>query len=511
MSTANSAASAAVGRTPPMGASIVVFGVMIGLIMLSIILFGAEVAEGPLQVSITLATLYALGVAYYYGHRYAVITEAVRHSVNEAIGVIFILLAIGAVIGGLYLAGTVAAFVYYGVAVLSPRFFFITIFVITSVLSVLTGSSFTTIGAVGVAFVGLASLMGVSPEITAGAAVSGAFLGDKTANISDTFVLTTASVGVDPDEHSRFVWRTAIPAWLLSAVLFTALGFTAETSGVPVDATAVQGVISEVFNVSLIAFVPVIVIFVLSYLRVSGFLTLMLSALVAIILAAFTQPALIVSIADDPGLSYLRAIIKVGIETIADGFHLNSGTAEMDQLFSGGGTFGMFETIWLILAAASFGGVVGHTGMIQRVVAPVIRWSNNAFKLILSTILTTMGLNILTADSYVAILLGGEMFRDAYADQNLKPVTLSGAIADSGSIFSPVIPWNVHGAFVAGALGMSVLSFAPFAFLCYLSPVVTLVFAATNLRKDRLPDDVAAEDIYATDTEEQLPAPRLTA
>jgi NhaC family Na+:H+ antiporter len=468
------------------------------------------VAAGPLQVTITLATLFALGVAYVYGHRYAVISEAIRHSVNEAHGVIFIILAIGAVIAGLYLAGTVAAFVYYGVELLSPRFFYVTIFILTSVLSILTGSSFTTIGAVGVAFVGLAPLMGVSPVITAGAAVSGAFLGDKTARISDTFVLTAAVIGVDPDEHSRFVWRTAIPTWILSAVLFTILGLTATVPDVPINPADVQNTIGEYFNISLLALIPVMAIFVLSAARISGFLSLMIAALIAIVLAAFTQPVLIANLAQDPDLNYLRAVIKVGIDVIAEGFHLNSGNPQLDQLFAGGGTFAMFETIWLILVAAAFGGVVGHTGMIQRVVAPVIDWADNSFKLILATVLTTMGLNVLTADSYVAILLGGRMFRGAYIDHKLKPAILSGTIADSGSIFSPIIPWNVHGAFVGGALGLNVLTLAPFAFMCYLSPVMTIVLAAISLRRDKLPDDADAAEVYGEEPAE-LPTPQLSA
>ncbi|HEX9229012.1 MAG TPA: hypothetical protein VF885_20615, partial [Arthrobacter sp.] len=195
---------------PSMFASLLVFGVMVGLILFSVISFGEKVAAGPLQISMTLATLVALGVAYRYGYRGALISEAITHHVSSALGSIFIILAIGTVIASLYLAGTVPAFVYYGVAVLKPHYFHITVFVLSSLLSVLTGSSFTTIGAVGVAFVGLAKLMGVNPAIAAGAAVSGAFFGDKVAKISDTFVLTTSVVGgVGAQEHGQAVIRTA--------------------------------------------------------------------------------------------------------------------------------------------------------------------------------------------------------------------------------------------------------------------------------------------------------------
>lgn len=494
-----------------MTASLLVFGVMIGLILLAVILFGEEVAAGPLQVSMTLATLFALGVAYTYGYHGALISEAITHSINAALGTLFILLAIGAIIGSLYLAGTVPAFVYYGVELLNPRWYYITVFILASILGVLTGSSFTTVGAVGVAFVGLASLMGVSPAITAGAAVSGAFLGDKVAKISDTFVLTTAVVGgVTIEEHGRMVWRTAIPAWIISAVLFVVLGFTGSVPATPIDPAEVQQTIGQVFNISLLAFIPVLLIFGLSSLRLSGFLTLMISAIVAVILAAFTQPALITSVAHNPELSYLGAVIKVGIETFATGFQLNSGNPQMDQLFSGGGTFAMFETIWLILIAASFGAIADYTGMIQRVIAPVISWAKGPASLILATALTSIGLNVFAADPYVSIVLTGRMYREAYIGRRLKPVTLSTTIADSGSIMSPIIPWNVHGAFVAGALGVSVLTFAPFAFMCYLSTVVTVIIGFTYFRKDRLPDDEDAAVVYGEEPEE-LPALHLSA
>ena len=245
-------------RTPSMIASLLVFGVMIGLIVLSVVLFGADVAEGPLQVSMTLATIFALTVALFYGYRGALISQAVMSSVNGTLGTIFALLAIGAIIGTLYLSGTVAAFIYYGVDFLSPDFYYVIVFAIASVLSMLLGSCFTAAAAVGVPFVGLAAIMGVSPAITAGAAVSGAMLGDKTAKISDTALLTIATVGgVKIDEHARMVLRTAIPTVIISALLYLVLGFAGNTAATPVDPVQIQDSISQYYSVSLLAFLPI--------------------------------------------------------------------------------------------------------------------------------------------------------------------------------------------------------------------------------------------------------------
>ena len=498
-------------RPPSLFASLTVLAVMVGLILFAVFLFGQEVASGPLQVSITLATLLALAVAYGYGHRGALISEAIGKNINSALGTIFILVAIGAVIGALYLSGTVAAFVYYGVELLSPRFFYIAVFALASVLSILTGSSFTTVGAIGVAFVGLASLMGVSPAITAGAAVSGAFLGDKVAKISDTLVLTTAVVGgVSKDEHARSVIRTAIPTWIISAALYLVLGFTGPVSGGAVDLSQAKETLSGAFNITPLAFLPIVMIFVLSSLRLSGFISLMVSAIFGVVLAAFIQSDLIVRLAASPALNYPEQVARVGISTLAHGFALDSGVDKLDRLFSGGGCWGMFETIWLILMATSFGAVVDATGMIQRVIAPVIRWSKTSGRLMVATALSSIGCNIFTADPYVSIVLTGKMYRQEYMRRQLKPVVLSTVIADSGTIFSPLVPWNVHGAFVAGATGIGVLSFAPYAFMCYLSVVITMVLGYLTIRRNKLPADADAAAIYGKKPR-HLPEPKLTA
>ena len=503
--------AAETGRTPSMAASLLVCGVMIGLIMLSVVLFGSDVAEGPLQVSMTLATLFALTVALYYGFRGALISQAISSSVNGTIGTVFVLLAIGAIIGTLYLSGTVAAFIYYGVEILSPRFYYVMVFLIAGVLSMLLGSSLTTVGAVGVAFVGLASIMGVSPAITAGAAVSGAMLGDKTAKISDTALLTVASVGgVSLDDHAKMVLRTAIPTVIISALLFLVLGWTGDTAGGSVDQAQIQSAISQYFNVSLLAFLPVVLIFVLSAFRFPSFLCLMLPAIAAVILASFTQHDLIVSLAGDPNLSYFQAVMKVGIDTLANGFHLNSGIAELDTLFAGGGTAGMLTTIWLILVAASFGAVADYTGMLARVIQPIINWTKGPATLILSTMLTSMGLNTLAADPYVSIVLVSRMFRGEYSKERLQPVALSTSIADSGTIFSGVIPWNVNGALFGGTLGIATLAYAPYAFLLYLTPLVTVIIGFLYFRKDHLPASDDAATVYGKEPT-NLPSPHLTA
>jgi NhaC family Na+:H+ antiporter len=482
-------------------ASWLVMGVMIALILVAVSLFGGEVAGGALQVSMTLATIFALAVAWFYGYRGSVISKALNSGVSGAIGTVFVVIAIGTVIGALYLSGTVAAFVYYGVEIISPRFFYVTVFLIAAVLTVMVGSSLTTVGAVGIAFVGLANIVGVDPAIAAGAAVSGAVFGNKIAKISDTANLTVAQVGggLTIEEHSRTVTRTAIPTIVISAIIYLAIGLFATDTGGSVDIGQVQDSISQYFNISLLAFVPVVLIFVLSAMRVPAFLTLTVSAVFAVVLAGFTQHDLIVSIADQ-GLSYTRAVIEVGIASLATGFELGSGNDQLDTLFSGGGVGSMLTTVWLVLVAAAFGAVVGYTGMLRTIVTPVINLCRGPVSLVLATMLSTIGLDLGTADPYSSIVLSSEMFRNEYAKERLKPQLLSAAIADSGTTVSHIIPWNIHGALFAGTLGVAAVEWGPYTFFVLLTPFVTFAMIYFySLGKNKIPADQDAQKTYDDD------------
>ncbi len=491
------ATSAPDGATQPsMGASWFVIGSMIGLILFAVVLFGSDVADGPLQVSMTLATLVAVAVAARYGWGGSIISKAVHSGVNGVIGTLFIILAIGAMIGTLYLCGAVGSVVYYGVDLLTAEFFYITVFVLASLLAVMLGSSLTTVGALGVSMVGLASVLGVNQAIAAGAVVSGAILGNKIAKISDTANLTVATVGgVTIVNHSKAVTRTMIPAALISAALFLILGFTTDASSGAADFTEVQSAVASQFNVSLVAFLPIVLIVVLSARGTSAFLSLMIPAIFAVVLAGFTQHDLIVSLAQE-GESYFAKVVEVGISTFADGFALDSGNDSLDQVFAGGGVAGMLSTIWLVLVAASFGAITDYIGILNRVMAPIIARTKNALSLIGVTMGTSIGLNLVTADPYTSITLVGRMFRKVYKEQRLQPVVLTTSMADSGTIMSHVIPWNIHGALFAGTLGIAAVQWAPYTFFAYLTPVVSFAIAAVLSKRHRVSDEVDIDDVY---------------
>lgn len=485
-----------IGTQPSMGAAWFVIGSMVVLILMAVVLFGSSVADGPLQVSMTLATLVAVAVAARYGWGGSIISKAVHGGVNGVVGTLFIILAIGAMIGTLYLCGAVAAVVYYGVDLLTAEFFYVTVFVLAGLLAVMLGSSLTTVGALGVSMVGLASVLGVDQAIAAGAVVSGAILGNKVARISDTANLTVATVGgLTIAEHSKMVTRTMVPTALISAVLFLVLGLTGDASSGAVDFDAVQSAVESQFNVSLVAFLPILLIMILSARGVSAFLSLMIPAIFAVVLAAFTQPDLIRALASE-GTNYLESVLEVGIATFADGFALDSGNDALDQVFAGGGVAGMLSTVWLVLVAASFGAITDYVGILSRVMEPIIDRTKNVVSLIGVTMGTSIGLNLVTADPYTSITLVGRMFRKVYKGKRLKPVVLTTAIADSGTTVSHIIPWNIHGALFAGTLGIGAIEWAPYTFFAYLTPVVTFVLAVLLSKRHRMSDTEDADEAY---------------
>jgi Na+:H+ antiporter, NhaC family len=292
---------------------------------------------------------------------------------------------------------------------------------------------------------------------------------------------------------------------LLSGTLFLALGLFDDSSSGSIDVEQVQDTISQSFSISLWTFVPVISIFVLSILRFSAFLSLTLSALVAVMIAAFTQGDLIRSLAADPSLGYFEAVTKVGIDTFANGFALNSGVEQLDSLFSGGGVASMLTTVWLVLVAAAFGAVVASTGMLARIIAPVIARCKGPTSLVLTTMLSSVGLNLSTADPYTSIVLTGDMYRDEYQKQRLQPQLLSASMADSGTVVSHIIPWNLHGAVFAGTLGIATAQWAPTTFFAYVTPVVTFLMVRFYfLKKDRLETDAEAEKTYSAKPSEPV-------
>ena len=483
--------------SPSMLASLSALGAMVAAILIAVVLFGGEVDSGPLQVAMTLGLSAAVLIAAASARErpMELLGEAMVSGITSAIATFFVIIAIGMLVSSLLLAGTIATMLSYGAELATPTVLYPIALLLATLIGVILGSSFTTVAGLGVPFVVLAPLMGLSPEITAAAVVAGAFTGDGIARVSDTLVLTVDMVGgVSPAKQSAQMLRLVAPGWIATLALMVVLGI--RDGGGSFDGGAVTKVIETEFSVSLLGLLPLIVVFVLSS-RSSAFFAVLSGALSAVVLAGFTQRDLIERLASDDQ-NYLVQWAEVSIETLSHGFELDSATAELNGVFFGGGAVGMLPTVWLILVASAYGGLMSRTGMLTTAIAPILRWAKTPGRLIVASAATTTGFNIAMADPYVSIIVGAETYRDRFKQARLEPVTQSASIAASGSLLSSIIPWNVHGAFAAGILGIGTLSFAGYAVVIWATPLVLVAAAVWLSRKDIIPPAADPDDVYGT-------------
>jgi Na+:H+ antiporter, NhaC family len=476
--------------------------VLIVLIALTISLFGVSATDGPLQVALLLSAAFASLVALKNGYTSAAIADAAIGGVTTAMSAIFILLAVGALIGTWNMAGTIPTVVDYGVRLLNPTIFYLTTAVICAVVGLVTGSSWTTAGTLGVAFVGMSKVMGLSEEIAAGAVICGAYFGDKMTPLSETTILVPKLVGggLTVSQHTRNMFWTAGPALGISLLAFFVLGLTAQPEG-GVSTQAALDVLEAEFNVSVVSLLPLALLVVFTIRKVPPFLAILGSALFAGILASFTQWTAVKGFVDEPGLNPVATGIKGLYAAMATGFVSKSGNPAVDQLFSRGGMSSLLTTIWLVLAALSFAAIMEHAGFLERLLRPVVAHAKTEGRLILAVNASGAGLNVIAGDQYVADVLPSRMFRGEFERRGLAPQVLSRAVEDSGTVTSVLVPWNTCGAYISGVLGVSTAAYFPYCFFNLLSPVLDVVYGFLGFKVPRLsPEATPAAGLSATTT-----------
>jgi NhaC family Na+:H+ antiporter len=450
--------------------------VLIGLIALTIASFGVGATDGPLQVALMLSAAFASLVALKNGHTSASIADAAVGGVTTAVGAIFILLSVGALIGTWNMAGTIPTVVDYGVQLLNPSVFFLATAAICAIVGMVTGSSWTTAGTLGVAFVGMASVMGLSEAIAAGAVICGAYFGDKMTPLSETTILVPRLIGgLTVSEHIRNMFWTAGPALGISLILFLIIGLSVDTSA-EVSTDAALSAVEGAFHISLINLLPLALLVLFTVKKVPPFLAIIGSALFAGILACFTQWTAVQAFVDDPDKGTLSTAIHAIYAAMATGFVSHSGVEPVDALFSRGGMASLLTTVWLVLAAMAFAAILEHAGFLDRLLRPVVTRARTRGKLILAVNSSGIGLNMAAGDQYVADVLPSRMFRNEFRKRGLAPEVLSRAVEDSGTVTSPLVPWNTCGAYMSGVLGVQTASYLPFCFFNLLSPVLDVVY-----------------------------------
>ncbi len=455
---------------------------LIVLVGLSFYLFGDAGAKGPNQVALVLAAMIALVIGRRAGFTLEQLREAAIASVGTGVGAIFILFAVGALTGAWAMSGTLMAMVYYGLQILSPNYFYMTTALICGIVAFSIGSSWTVAATIGIGLVGIAINMELSPAVTAGAVISGAYFGDKSSPLSDTANLAAAVAGANLYQHLREVLWTSIPAFAITLLIFLFMGSPGDF-----DATEKLESIRKTFDVSLVHFLPLVVVVALAALRFPPFTTIMMGALAGALLAVVLSPERVIAFAADPDLATPLALLKGAWLALASGYTSTTGYEAIDMLASRGGMERMLDTIWLIIVALAFGGVVEKAGVIERLIAPVLAAVKSNGGLVAATVGSTITTNVVTADQYIAIVLPGRMFKGAFQKRGLAPVVLSRSLGDSATVSSALIPWNSCGAFMAATLGVATVAYAPFTFFNILSPLISVALAFLGIRMLKAP------------------------
>jgi len=482
-------------RLPTLFDSLVPVVVLIGLLASSVALFGDGSSAGPNQIALILSAGVASLIGMRLGHTWKALERGIVHGISLSMGAILILLVVGSLIGTWILAGIVPTMIYYGLELLTPAVFFPSACLLCCLVSVATGSSWTTAGTVGVALIGIATAQDLNPGLAAGAVISGAYFGDKMSPLSDTTNLAPAMAGTDLFTHIRYMLWTTTPSIVIALVLFTVVGLAAAAPQDTAAVGAIRDALAAQFNLGLHLLLPVVLVLWLVVRKVPAFPALLIGALVGAVFAVLFQRQAVLAFVGAGDLPAWAALIKGAWTALFNGFTLSSGNTALDDLLSRGGMANMLSTVWLILSAMMFGAVMETTGMLARIAEAILGAVRGTGSLIGATLATAIGMNVIASDQYIAIVLPGRMFRAEYARRGLDPKNLSRSLEDAGTITSPLVPWNTCGAFMAQTLGVSTFTYLPYAFFNLVNPVVAAVIGATGFRIARLePGQTGEED-----------------
>jgi NhaC family Na+:H+ antiporter len=464
-------------RPPSLLDAILPVAVLIVLIALTIWLFGVSATDGPLQVALLLSAAFASLIAFKNGFTVAAVADAAVGGVTSAVGAIFILLAVGALIGTWNMAGTIPTVVDYGIQLLNPNVFYLATCAVCAVVGAVTGSSWTTAGTLGVAFVAMAKVMGLSDEIAAGAVICGAYFGDKMTPLSETTILVPKLVGrgLTVSRHVRNMFWTAGPALGISLVVFLFLGLDANAASTA-HVDDARKILHAAFNITPWNLLPLVLLVAFTLKKAPPFLAILGSALFAGILACFTQWDNVKAFVGEPSLGTVPTAIKAIYDSMASGYVSKTGYPAVDQLFSRGGMASLLTTIWLVLAALAFAAILEHAGFLERLLRPVVSRAKSRGGLILATNASGVGLNVIAGDQYVADVLPSRMFTAEYERRGLAPEVLSRAVEDSGTVTSVLVPWNTCGAYISGVLGVPTANYLPYCYFNFASPLLDILY-----------------------------------
>ena len=479
-------------KQPSLIQALIPIFVLIALLTLNVLYFGDHTLDGANQFALILAAAVAGVISISLGHKLLDIRESIVKSISSAMPSILILLMIGALAGTWMISGVVPTLIYYGLKIFHPSIFLFATVIIAGIVSLATGSSWSTVATIGIALIGIGKTLGISEGIVAGAVISGAYFGDKMSPLSDTTNLAPAMAGTDLFTHIRYMTITTTPAMALTLIIFLIIGFTYNFNSELSDIDTVLAAIDERFKVTpWLLLVPGMLLFVIIK-KVPPLPSLLFGSLLGAVFALIFQPQLVKEIGMmlDPGTtSGFKAAYMSIMQSIFGDITITTNHEMVNELLSTTGMKGMLGTIWLILSAMIFGGTMESALMLRKITHSVIKWANSTGSLVATTIGTSIFFNITASDQYISIVVPGRMFASTYKERGLKPEVLSRTLEDGGTITSVLVPWNTCGATQSRVLGVPTIEYIPFAFFNFLSPFFSILFASINYRIRRFSDD----------------------
>lgn len=455
--------------------------VLVGLLFAAVRTFGSDTLEGASQIVLLVATAVCVLLSMLFcGVRWKTIERGIVNNITGVTTALLILLLIGALSGIWMVSGIIPTLIYYGMKLIHPDFYLATTCLICAVVSIITGSSWTTVATIGIALSGIGMAQGFSPGWIGGAIISGAYFGDKISPLSDTTVLASAVTETPLFVHIRYMLITTVPSLVIALLIYVIAGFSFQTTSTGEIALFSESLKNTYRITPWLLVVPIFMAALIAK-RVPTLITLFLACFMACLCALFFQPHLLneLASADAGGVeAQFRGLLQSVYGTTA----INTGHDVLNELVSTRGMSGMMNTIWLIICAMCFGGAMTASGMIGSVISLLLRFMKNTFGLISSTVFSGLFVNICTADQYLSIILTGEMYKDIYREKGYESRLLSRTIEDGVTVTSPLIPWNTCGMTQATVLGISTWTYLPYSFFNLVSPLMSLLVAALGYK-----------------------------
>ena len=458
--------------------------ILVILLSYNVLVYGDDALSGSNQFILLLGGAVAAIVGFIQKVSYETMLQKVADNLKSVTGALLILLFVGALAGTWLISGIIPAMIYYGLQILHPSIFLPACILICALISLATGSSWTTSATVGIAFIGIGKVLGVPVGMVAGAVLSGAYFGDKLSPLSDTTNLAPAMAGGELFSHIRYMLLTTVPSIVITLLVFFIISLTQTTSGTA-DVEALMLAIEEKFTINLGLFLVPAIVILLIIRKAPPLIALLIGTLLGGLFAIFYQRAILIEVAQASSFNF-EVAYKGIMNAITIDTQIQTTNPLLNDLFSSGGMVGMLGTIWLIICAMVFGGIMDAIGGLKRISNALLSWAKSTFQLFASTVVSCLAINLTASDQYLSIVIPGKMFAKAYKKRKLAPENLSRTLEDSGTVTSVLIPWNTCGAYQSGVLGVAVGDYFLFAIFNWLSPFMTLLYAALKIKIAKL-------------------------